>query len=71
MKVLVLNPTHELKEVHIIDENGKADSVNIMPRSRAELKVGCTVNPSWASQNPEVKVINPVQAGDNDSGDQE
>lgn len=69
MKVLVMNTSHEMKEVRIIDENGKPDSVNIMPRSRAELKVGCTVNPSWASQNPDVRVVNPVTP--NDSGEQE
>lgn len=70
MNVLVLNTTHELKEVAIVDENGRPDSVNIMPRSRVHLKKGCVVNPSWAAQHPEVRVVNPEPVASNE-GEQE
>lgn len=50
--VLVINLTNITQHVGVIHEDGRKDSVQIMPRRRVHLRTGMTVDPRWTGLNP-------------------
>lgn len=59
--VLVINLTNLTQHVGVIHEDGRSDSVQIMPKRRVHLRTGMTVDPRWIGLNPgAVRVQNPL-----------
>lgn len=58
--VLVINLTNFTQHVGVIHEDGRNDSVQIMPRRRVELRTGMIVDPRWIGLNPTaLRIQNP------------
>ena len=58
---LVVNTSTSTMHVDIILSNGKRDSVNVQPKSRANLPEGATVCPNFEYLNPKMKKHTPDQ----------
>lgn len=54
MNILAINLTRVTQHPQVRLADGRLDSIQIVPRGRATLREGMTIDPRWLSKNPQV-----------------